>query len=64
MKKEHQMINKISSQVGSEKRNYFKEYHTSYGHALNVLNKKASNKNKENPKGTTKEQCEIGDNNK
>lgn len=48
------MINKISSQVGSEKRNYFKEYQTSYGHVLNVLNKKASKKDKENTKSISK----------
>ena len=39
------MVNKISSQVGSEKKSYFKEYQTSYGHVLNILSR---NKTKEN----------------
>lgn len=54
MKKEYQMINKISSQVGSEKKSYFKEYQTSYGHVLNILMKKSKNNSKENAQSLTK----------
>ena len=48
MKKEYQMINKISSQVGSEKKSYVKEYDGKFGHALKLSSRKLLNKNKEN----------------
>lgn len=45
MKKEYQMINKISSQVGSDKKSYVKEYNSKYGHVLKVCKKISKNKN-------------------
>ncbi len=42
------MINKISSQVVSDKKSYFKEYDTAYGHVLNMTRKANAKQNKEN----------------
>jgi len=58
MKKEYQMINKISSQVGSEKKGYFKEYPTTYGHVLNIFGQKSKEKSKENLQNVSKNQDE------
>jgi hypothetical protein len=48
MKKEYQMINKISSQVGTERKSYLKEYDGKFGHALKTSAKRIQTKNKEN----------------
>lgn len=52
------MINKISSQVGSEKKGYFKEYPTTYGHVLNIFGQKSKEKSKENLQNVSKNQDE------
>ena len=50
------MINKISSQVGTERRSYVKEYDSKFGHALKTSGKRMQVKNKENQEGQVEKQ--------